>query len=289
LALLLFAVVGAGLQLEELTQIGMPGAGLLASLMWANVALAVFNLVPAFPMDGGRVLRALLAQWTSYVRATNIAASVGRALAFVFGFVGLTSLMFGGLGPVSNPFLVFIGLFIWMGASQEAGLVRMKSALAGIPVGRLMVTKFHALAPDDPLSSAAGHLLAGWQHDFPVLENGRVVGLLTRSALIDGLARQGPNTPVSASMLRHFPVIEPDETAESALLRLRREDGQTILAMRDGELVGLLTSENVSEYLMVQAAMHILPNTREQKAGIKSAGEKFSQGFRAGDISEGCQ
>lgn len=157
LAGLLFAVLIVGSELSAAKDVKLVGGHFLAKLMWINVSLAVFNLVPAFPMDGGRVLRAVLAMRMDYTRATSIAASIGQGLAWVFGFIGL----------FTNPFLLFIALFVWMGAAQEAGQAQMKSALAGLPVSRVMMTDFRALAPEDTLARAVEHILAGCQQDFP--------------------------------------------------------------------------------------------------------------------------
>jgi Zn-dependent protease len=99
--------------------------------MAVNISLVLFNLIPAFPMDGGRVLRALLAMRLDYVRATQVAASIGQGIAFLFGLAGL----FG------NPFLLFIALFVWIGASQEASMVQMRNSISGIPVTNAMQTK----------------------------------------------------------------------------------------------------------------------------------------------------
>src|SRR5210317_970148 len=110
-------------------------------------------------MDGGRVLRALLGLRLEYVQATQIAAYVGQAFAFLFGFIGL----------FSNPFLLFIAFFVWMGASQEASMVQMKNSISGIPVTRAMLTDFAMLTPRDTLARVVGLILAGSQHDFPVI------------------------------------------------------------------------------------------------------------------------
>ena len=255
LAGLLFALLGATRQVAQWTTLSMPGRNFAADLMWVNLGLAVFNLVPAFPMDGGRVLRALLAMRVSYARATRVAASFGQFIALLFGFVGLSSLLFGRLGPFSNPFLLFIGLFVWLGAAQEAGLVKVKSALNGLPVSRLMITDFRSLSPADQLGQAVDYLLSGWQHDFPVIEEGRVVGLLTRAALVNGLAQGGREKLVSEVMLRNFPAVNPGDAADVALLKLGSDEGRTILVVRDGKTEGLLTRENVNEYLLVHAAL----------------------------------
>src|SRR5262249_18273789 len=136
------------------------GGGFLSQLFWVNVSLAVFNLLPAFPMDGGRVLRALLALRLGYVRATQGAAGGGQAMALLFAFVGLV-----GIPGVmhGNPLLAFIALFVWLGAAEEASMVQMRSAMDGIPVRRVMITDFRTLHPDDALSRAVEHILAGFQ------------------------------------------------------------------------------------------------------------------------------
>src|SRR5690606_17486305 len=140
----------------------------------------VFCPLPAFPMDGGRLLRALRAMRMDYVRATQIAANVGQGMAFLFGFVGL----------FSNPFLLFIAFFVWIGASQEASMVQMKNAISGIPVGRAMLTDYQFLSPRDPLSRMAQMILAGSQHDFPVIDDDeRVVGVITRDDFLSALTQ----------------------------------------------------------------------------------------------------
>jgi Zn-dependent protease/predicted transcriptional regulator len=257
LAVLLFAIIGAGSQLSRIFQVGLFEGDFLPSLMWVNIALVVFNLIPAFPMDGGRVLRALLALRMSYVRATNVAAGIGQTLALVFAFVGLSSVFFGHLGPISNPFLLFIALFVWMGARAEAAMVQMKSVLGGVPVSQLMITDFRTLSPQDPLSRAAQYLVAGSQHDFPVTENDRILGLLTRGALVHGLVQCGQTDPVGDVMLREFTVLDPAEPAEKALFRLRASDGQTLIVAKDGRLEGILTADKIREFLLVRGALNV--------------------------------
>jgi len=178
LAGVLFAILAFTSGVAAMNNAKLVGGSFLASLVAVNVTLAVFNLLPAFPMDGGRVLRAILAMRMDYVRATQVAANIGQALALMLGFLGL----------FSNPFLVFIALFIWMGAAQEASMVQMKAALGGIPVQQVMITNYQTLSPDDPLAHAVEQILAGFQHDFPVVEADRVVGVLTRTDLFRALA-----------------------------------------------------------------------------------------------------
>jgi Zn-dependent protease/predicted transcriptional regulator len=245
LALLLLLALVATAGVEALQQARLLGGPFLSQLLWINVSLAVFNLVPAFPMDGGRVLRALLAMNMNYVRATNIAASIGQALAWVFGVIGL----------FINPFLIFIAFFVWMGAAQEANRVQMKAALEGVPVGRFLMKNFRALVPTDALTAAVEHILTGRQQDFPVVEEGRVVGLLTRSDLFGGLGRGGETTLVSEVMQRQFPTVGPLELVNDVMARLPEGEFQNIPVMQDGELVGMLSLEGLSEYLRMHVAL----------------------------------
>ena len=245
LAAILFAVLAAGERLTALTDVTLVGGDFLSKLMWVNVSLAVFNLLPAFPMDGGRVLRALLAIRMNYLRATQIAAGIGQGIALLFGLLGL----------FVNPFLVFIALFVWMGAAQEAAMAQMRSALGGVPVGQVMTTEFRTLSPREPLSQAARQTLAGYQHDFPVVDGGRVVGVLTRESLLAGLTKGGPQAEVGEAMQRSFETADPAEMAELALARLQSSACRALPVLRNGQLVGIVTLENAGEFMMIQTAM----------------------------------
>jgi Zn-dependent protease/predicted transcriptional regulator len=226
------------------------GGGILRQLLRINVVLILFNLIPAFPMDGGRVLRALLAMRSGdYAQATVTAARVGRFFALVFGIAGL-------FWPGAPPTLVLIALFVWLGAAGEAASVTQSAALDGVPIQRVMITDLRTLGPDDPLTRAAEFVLAGFQQDFPVIDRGVLVGVLTRSALIQALGRRPPSTAVAEVMHREFQIADPGEPVESALARLRSCGCQSLPVVRGRELLGLLTLENVGEYMMIQAAMH---------------------------------
>lgn len=220
-------------------------AAFLAQLMWVNLSLLVFNLLPAFPMDGGRVLRAALALRQDHRRATETAARIGRAFALVFGIVGL----------FYNPFLMLIALFVWLGAAAESSALQERSALGGVTVDRLMIREVRTLAPSDTLDAALRHVLAGFQHDFPVVDADHVVGVLTRSALLTGLARHGPASPVSESMEASFRTADPREPVERAVARLRECHCSTLPVLSDGRLCGVLTAENVAEFVTIDAAL----------------------------------
>ncbi len=209
-----------------------------------NVFLAVFNLIPAFPMDGGRVLRALLASRMGFPQATQVAASVGQGIALLFGLIGL----------FANPFLIFIALFVWIGAAQEAMMVQTRSALAGIPVSKAMLTEFHTLTPSDSLERAVDLILAGSQQDFPVLDGEKVVGVLTRSDLFVALAKKS-NHAVSDVMRPLADGVEAQAPLEESVAGLDPREKPLIPVMQAGRLVGILTAENIGEFLLIQTAL----------------------------------
>jgi Zn-dependent protease/CBS domain-containing protein len=252
IALALFLVVAA----RGAADIAAPIASgdLVVNLFRINVWLLLFNLIPAFPMDGGRVLRALLATRLSYARATQVAATVGQAFAFFFGIVGL----FGIPGIFSpNPFLIFIAFFVYIGASQEAALAQMKDISRRFPVSSAMVRDFRTLPEDATLPEAVDALLATSQHDFPVIgENGSVAGILTRRDLIAALRKNDPTIRVGDVMRRDIPTVTTGTRFEDAF-RIMQECNCPAVPVLDSmkRLVGLLTPENVSELMMVQSAL----------------------------------
>ncbi len=224
----------------------LKGVPLLARLLWINVGMAVFNMIPAFPMDGGRVLRAVLAMGMDRVRATETAAKIGQGIALVFGLLGL----------LFNPLLMLIAAFVWIGASQEAAMVQLKAALSGILVRAAMITEFHALSPDDTLGRVVAHLLEGFQHDFPVVESGQLVGILTREELFKALARgAGKSAFVRDAMHTRFETADPAEMLDQAFARLQSGACPSLPVVRDGRILGIVTRENLGELMMVRSVL----------------------------------
>ncbi len=238
----------------------------LPSLAFVNVFLAVFNLIPAFPMDGGRVLRALLAMAMGRIRATRIAAAVGQLLAVAFAIFGLF---------VGNVLLMLVALFVFLGAGAEAQATEASAALRGVSVRQAMVRRFRVLRESDTLNAAAQELLSGSQQDFPVLRDGAdqgdadaLVGILTRSRLIRALASGGLSTPVRDAMETPCAPVSPEDPIQRALDRAghRAEavgSGAPCPPMpviergADGRrrLVGMITSDNVAELVAIRAAL----------------------------------
>ncbi len=232
-------------QWHPIEQVSATGGNLAERLWAANVFLVMFNLLPAFPMDGGRVLRAFLAMGMPYAKATRTAARVGQGMAVLFGFAGL----------FINPMLILIAVFVWAGAEQEATSAEMKSSFAGVPVRDAMLVEFQSLHPTDTLGDVARLILAGTQKDFPVVDGGgQVIGIVTHANFFQALAEYGDDAVVTAAMTEDFETAEAGDWMEDVFGRARPGGCTTVPVLRDGELVGLLTAENIGEFVMIQAA-----------------------------------
>lgn len=214
-------------------------------LMVLNLIIVVFNLLPAFPMDGGRILRALLALRLGRRRATAIAANVGQIMAIFFGILGF----------YYNPFLIFIAIFVYLGAQAEAGMVEMQSALAGLRVRDAMMTRYRTLTARDTLAKAVTELLAGSQQDFPVVENEEPVGMLRRNDLVKALSEGRHNASVTDAMCEDCESVDEGDPLQSAVESMRARQCATVPVLAGGRIVGLLTLENITEMIMVNAAM----------------------------------
>jgi len=213
--------------------------GWLVALTRFNVVIALFNLLPAFPMDGGRVLRALLAMRLSPVRATEVAASVGRGMALLFGILGLAF----------NPFFILLAIFVWMGAGAEAAATHLRAAVAGMPVERLMIAHPDRIAPTLSLGAAMERMIANGGQMLAVGEDGNLDGLLSRSDLMAALARHGADQPVSVAMRKKFGSVEATDEARAAIRKMDEAQTDTLPVFRDGRMVGFLTRENLAAYV----------------------------------------
>ncbi len=226
--------------------------GVLEFLFVANIAMLVFNLVPAFPMDDGRVLRAGLALFLPYARATRIASIVGQGFALVFA----------GIAVFWQSYtLVFIALFVSVTAGEERALVQTRSSLAGLQVSAAMVTAFVSLETRHEIAHAVDLLLAGEQQDFPVLEDGQLLGMLNRADLLRGLRTEGSEAPIGRLVRLDVAPLEASMPLDVALQRMRAARQNALPVVARGRLVGLLTLENIGELLLVQEA-------RQRHAGV---------------------
>ena len=218
---------------------------LLPILAYINLMLVVFNLLPAFPMDGGRVLRALLATQMRYGQATWIAAWIGRG--FCLAFVAIAVLV------PNNVFLLLIAFFIYIAGSQEADAAQIKDVAAGLRVEDAMITEFSVLPGSAVLDDAVELLLRTSQHEFPVVDDaGQIAGLLIRDDLIAASKKHGSRAPVAEFMRCGVPQVHPRDPLDVAL-RQMQECGCPALPVvdRSGRLTGLITPENVGELMVV--------------------------------------
>lgn len=225
---------------------------LVWQMLLVNMMMILFNLLPAFPMDGGRVLRALLAMWTDRVRATQIAAQVGQAMAVLFAIIGLFGIP--GWMP-SNPFLMFIALFVWLSAGAEAAQVASQSAMGGTTVRNAMITRFQTVSPEHTLENVSAHIISGYQQDFPVVDGSDVVGMLTRKDLLKALAQHSRDTRVSEVMQRDFQRAESAEQLTRVFERLQHCQCRSMPVLEQGRLVGVIDMENVGEFIALRSAM----------------------------------
>lgn len=217
--------------------------GFWQNVAMVNIVLLVFNLIPAFPMDGGRVLRAILARKLPKEKATGIAAKIGQGMAILF-------MLFGFLG--GNPFLMFIGFFVFVAAGQEFAATRSAALLAGKHARDAMITHFDILSHGDSLGKAADLLLSTDQQEFPVMGGSEVLGILGRRALVQGLVTHGRDHYVAEVMDRDFPRMRPEDDLQSVYERMRISQGAPVLIF-DGSnrLVGYINNENLMEYLLI--------------------------------------
>ena len=246
IAAALVLLFGASLEAGNLAAMGKASVGMTDRLAAVNLFLALFNMIPAFPMDGGRVLRAALASRLGYTRATEIAASIGQFSAFVLGFLGL----FG------NALLIFIAIFVYLAAASEAQLVAVRAMSRGVPVGAAMMSQFARLTPDATIDHAIETLLRTSQSEFPVVDAaGKPGGVVGRSDLIRALKEHGPDARV-ADVMSPIPTVGHRAWLDEAFQTLQQKAATAVAVVdANGQLVGLVTSETIGEMLMVRDAL----------------------------------
>ena len=247
IALVLVAFKGPSMKYGAVASMDDASMPLIDRLASVNLFLALFNMIPAFPMDGGRVLRALLATKLGFVRATEIAAAIGLGTAFLLGFIGL----------FYNPLLIFIAIFVYLAASSEAHVVALRAVSRGVPVLAATMTQIASLTPDAPIDEAVQTLLRTSQNEFPVVDGAhRPIGVLGRSDIIRALKTLGPAARVREAMNATLPTIEKRRPLEEALTLLQDKSAPSVAVVdADGRLVGLVTAETLGELMMVREAM----------------------------------
>lgn len=204
-------------------------------LLVANITLMLFNLIPAFPMDGGRVLRSILALWMEHTRATRIAANIGRGLAVLMGIAGL----------FVNPWLILTAVFVWFGAGAEAQAVEMKAGLKGLAVRDAMVSQFYQVEANQSLSEVFQLAMATGQSNIPVLSNGNFLGIVRRADLLKAIDRLGNRAPAYAAIGSDPEGIAPELPLVEVLPKFANH--QVLPVLEGRQLIGLVTPESVQQ------------------------------------------
>ena len=219
--------------------------GFLYSLFRVNVFLVLFNAIPAFPMDGGRILRALLAMQLGRIRATGIASALGRIIAIGFVFFGL----------FTNPFLVLIGIFVYFGAQTENVVVQQLDLLKNYTVRDAMMTNFVTLTPTDTVKDAADKLLAGSDQDLIVIDNDQAIGVMTRLLIIDSLRGNGRTTSVVDVMNRDFATVQISDRLTDVYVNAQQKPAAFYPVLEKSQFRGVIDLANINEFVAIRASL----------------------------------
>jgi Zn-dependent protease/predicted transcriptional regulator len=241
----LFVVAGAKVGVSLPGLYPQSAEAFVSGLIGVNIMLAVFNLLPAFPMDGGRVLRGLLAMKMDYVQATTWAANIGQAIATFFIFFGL----------FNNWWLALIGIFLYLGAGSEKQQVILQSLLAEVPIGEAMTTEYISLKPGDSLADALEHFHHGCQQDFPVIGDSGIEGILTRDRILASIHTKGLNATVSDVMDKNFATADAYMGLDRIYRILLSGNKTAVAVMEQGQLKGIIGLDGIGRYFMIRAAL----------------------------------
>lgn len=246
IALVLFGILrltGHSMAPDTLTVVS---GSFLSRLMFVNIGLVIFNMLPAFPMDGGRVLRAILAMRMPRVQATNVAAKVGQAMAILFGIAGVMS---------GNFMLLFIAMFVYTGAQGEAQGVEIRSILSSYRVRDAMISRFHTLTEQDTVEVTARESAAGNQKDFPVLRGQAIAGIVLYADLVKSLRMGDGDQAVSQIMRNDCLLVDANDRLDHAMDRMNACGCTTLLVQSNEQLVGIITEEHLGRWLMLHTSV----------------------------------
>jgi Zn-dependent protease/predicted transcriptional regulator len=245
IAAIIFLIIGGWKGIAEPSLSFATAKNFFIDLINVNIFLAIFNLLPAFPMDGGRVLRGILALKLNFLKATRIAVIIGQAFAILFIAVGL----------YYNWWLSLIGLFLFLGAGSEKQYTVLRSYLHNVPVRQAMTTEFMVLSPEAPLSTALQHFHHGLQDDFPVIENNRIIGVLTKDSIISGLKQKGPDVSAWEIMDSNFISLGLDTPLDEVYKLLLSSRKNSAVVFDQQRIVGLISLDGISKFFLTQSAM----------------------------------
>ena len=245
LLLWIFLSVAGAMNLDPSNFQEITHSNFLMILMFANLMLAIFNLIPAFPMDGGRVFRSLLALKMARDDATYVAMNIGKVFAFFIAVWGI----------YANPFLIFIAIFIYIGAQREYEMVKYSSVLSRYTVNDVLMHEYTPLHPDDPIKRAVDILLDGPEQRFIVTEEDQIKGILTRNDIIQGLTRYDQEDAVRKIMNTQVTTFSSGTSLEKAYEQMRNQQISMAPVLEGEQLSGLIDLDNINEFLMVRRAM----------------------------------
>jgi len=228
-------------RVEYLMGYSITSTNIIKSLFWINLTLGIFNLIPAFPMDGGRILRGIFALKMPYVKATRLAASIGQSFALLFGFIGL----------FFNWWLILIAIFIFMGAGSEEHIVQIRTGLEGIIVRQIMSEHLFHFSPEDTLRKGLQYVYQGCRDDFPVLEDSKLVGVITRENLMAAIHQYGLDKKVKEVMDTEFQTASPDEKVSDVYLKLSQTKTKAIPVVENEEVIGMIGMDNIGRYISI--------------------------------------
>lgn len=232
--------------LPDMSMILQGEGSFLFHLMVVNLVLALFNLLPAFPMDGGRVLRAALSFFFQRAQATRYAAGIGQFFAIVFGLLGL----FG-----QGPLLLLVAVFLWFAAAAESSMEQMRASVMQLKVRQAMMTDFSVLDVDDVLGRAVDLTLASHQRNYPVRETGQFIGLLTQNELLRALASSGATAPVRHIALAPLMITKAEDSLIDLLQRMQQQGMTAAVVYDNDQLAGFVTLENILELVQFRDAL----------------------------------
>ncbi len=219
----------------------------IAYIFWMNPILAIFNLLPAFPMDGGRILRSLLARKLDYRKATAIAVNTGHIFALFFGYIGLVN---------RNFFLILIAIFIYMAASAEEMQVDVRETIRKFHVKDILPNQFLTLGEDIPLAKVLELVFHSHQEDFPVVKNHKLTGFVTRSDIIANVHQFGKERLVRDAMRKEYPTLSPRDHLTAAQKKMEESGFKALPVLADGKLQGVISLEDISRVYIVMSKNH---------------------------------
>ena len=241
-ALTAVVILAVAPQVKLWSQPFLHASNLPRSLFWGNLFLGLFNLLPAYPMDGGRILRAVLAERMDYTHATRRAVVIGQVFAMLLILIGV----------VWDPWLVLIGFFLFVGAQLEDRSAIFQSVLQSVRMEDVMLTHFSILSPADTLQDALSKAVHTLQDDFPVVRGMELVGVINKSRIVDALRRDG-NGYVQPAMVRSFEVARRTDSLAEAFRKLHGRGLNMIPVVDMGRLVGIVTLQNLTHSMALLA------------------------------------